>query len=103
MAKRLELVVSQDEMGRERLLGSFADPGSPAREMMDMEIESINNDPGRLANIQSRNEEIWREYVTFARQTLERSSQYRADADRLIADWAKGLGKGLKVVGANAA
>lgn len=103
MAKRLELILSQDEMGRSRLLNSFADPGTPAREMMDMEIESINNDPGRLGNIQSRVEEIWREYVTFARQTLERSTQYRPDADRLITDWAKNLGKGFKIVGVDAA
>ncbi len=103
MAKRLELIISQNEANRDRLLNSFAEAGTPAREMMDMEMESINNDAGRVSNIQSRSEEIWREYVYFARQSLERSSQYRPDSERLITEWARTLGKGLKVVGNNVA
>ena len=103
MAKRLELLLSREESDRSKLLNSFAEEGSTAREMMTMEMESISNDAGRLSNIQGRSEEIWREYVQFSRQSLERAPNYRLDAEKLIQDWAKTLGKGLKMVNSNAA
>ncbi len=103
MAKRLELLLSRDDSDRSKLLNSFAEEGSTAREMMTMEMESISNDAGRLSNIQGRAEDIWREYVQFSRQSLERAPNYRLDAEKLIQDWAKTLGKGLKVVGSSAA
>ena len=103
MSKRLELILSQNDANSSKLLEIFAEEGTTAREMMEMEMETITNDVGMISSIKGRGDDIWRNYVQFARQSLERAPQYRPDVEKLLKDWAAGLNKNLKVIGSDAA
>jgi hypothetical protein len=98
MNKRLELFLSRDEQERDQLLNSFADEGTTARDLMTMEMENISNDAGKISSIQSREEDIWKEFLQFARQSLDKAPQYRVETERLLQDWVSSLGSKLKVV-----
>jgi hypothetical protein len=98
MNKRLELLITRDEEERQKLLDTFAEEGSTARDLMTMEIENISNDAGKLASIQDRTEDIWREFLNFTRQSLEKASQYQAPAQRLVEEWVSNLAGKLKMV-----
>lgn len=103
MAKRIELLISLNEDDRMTLLSSFAEEGSTARELMDMEIESISNDTAKVSMIQNRAEEIWKEYVQFSRKNLENSPQYKVDAEKILTNWANKISKNLTIVGSESA
>ncbi len=103
MSKRLELILSQNDSNSQKLLEIFAEEGTTAREMMEMEMETVTNDVGMISSIKGRADDIWRNYVQFARQSLERAPQYRPDVEKLLKDWAGGLSKNLKIIGSDAA
>jgi hypothetical protein len=98
MNKRLDLLVTREEEVRLKLLNTFADEGTSARELMNMEIENINNDAGRLGSIQSRSEDVWREFLQFTRESLEKSPQQQPIIIKMLEDWVASLGSKLKMV-----
>lgn len=98
MNKRLELFITRDEEERSKLLDTFAEEGTTARDLMSMEIENITSDAGKLSYIQGRSEEVWKEFLHFTRQSLEKSSQYHGQAHKLLEEWVSSLGAKLKIV-----
>jgi hypothetical protein len=98
MNKRLELLITREEDERQKLLNAFAEEGTTARDMMNMEIENINNDAGKLGSIQDRTEDVWREFLQFTRECLEKSPQHQANCLKLLEEWVGNLGSKLKMV-----
>jgi hypothetical protein len=98
MNKRLELLITREEDERQKLLNAFAEEGTTARDMMNMEIENINNDAGKLGSIQDRTEDVWREFLQFTRESLEKSPQHQANCLKLLEEWVGNLGSKLKMV-----
>lgn len=98
MNKRLELLVTRDEDVKISLLDAFAEEGTTSRDLMNMELENITNDPGKLSSIQDREEEIWKEFLHFTRQSLEKSPQYHSQTHKILENWVSGLDAGLKLV-----
>jgi hypothetical protein len=98
MNKRLDLLVTREEEERLKLLNTFADEGTSSRDLMNMEIENINNDAGRLGSIQSRSEDVWREFLQFTRESLEKSPQQQPIITKMLEDWVASLGSKLKMV-----
>lgn len=98
MAKRIELLFILDPGARDQLFEVFALPGTPARDMIDMELENIQNDPGRVSLIEKTKENIWEAFVQFSRGVLLSSPQYSSDAEALIKDWSERLGSKMTVI-----
>ena len=98
MEKRIQLIASRPEQEANKLLNSFAEKETTAREMLDMELETFKSDVTKLGAARSGQEDIWKEFVTFCRHALDKQPQYRSEAHKLLKEWANGLDKGLSAV-----
>lgn len=98
MAKRVELIFSREEDLRERLIDIIAEPGTPARDLIDMEIQSIESDSARQDAIMSRQDEIWFDFVKLVRTSISKNYAYKKAAADIIEKWATGMTKGLKSI-----
>lgn len=96
--KRVELLYSRPEEVRGNLLDVLAESGTPARDMLDMELENLTRDPSRGAAIESRNEEIWQDFVKTSRSILSKNGAYTNFAEELIKEWSGKLGPGLQAI-----
>lgn len=98
MSKRIDLLHSRPEDIRVNLLDMVAENGSPARDMLDMELENIKRDAARSASIESRADEIWQDFVKNTRITLSKNASYNSTTLALIKEWSQQLGGGLKAI-----
>lgn len=96
--KRVELLYSKPEEERSKLLDILAESGTPARDMLDMELENITRDPSRGAAIESRSDEIWQDFIKTSRTILGKNSGYSSFADQLVKEWGQKLGSGLQAI-----
>jgi hypothetical protein len=98
MAKRIEFFHSRPEDVRTQLLDTVAEKGTPARDLLDMELENIARDPSRGAAIESRSDEIWQDFAKTTRTALSKNASYAGFAEQLIKEWSQKLGGGLAVL-----
>jgi hypothetical protein len=91
MQKRIELLYSRSEDDRNTLVDILAETGTPARDMLDMELENIERDASREASIAARAEEIWFEFVKFSRLSLAKNTSYAGFVDQIVKEWATKL------------
>jgi hypothetical protein len=98
MTKRVELLHSRDEETRSTLMDILADKGSPARDMIDMELENLARDPARGGAIEAQSEEIWQEFVKFSRVNLSKNASYASFAEKVVREWSQKLGQSLKAI-----
>lgn len=98
MAKRIELIHSRPIEVQDSLVDILAEKGTPAREMLDMELENIARDPSNSASIKSREEEIWQEFVKATRSTLSKNASYAGFTDQLVKEWGQKLSKPLSSI-----
>lgn len=99
MAKRIELIGSRTADEQEMILSQIAEEGTTAREMLDMELESLKLDAIKEADVRRRADEIWNEFVKVSRHILANNPAYSSSANDLINTWAKRICSSLKVVG----
>jgi uncharacterized protein (DUF305 family) len=97
VARRIDILYSMDESSRTPILNAMAEPGSTARDMMDMELENIKFDLSRKAIVESRREEIWTEFVKVTRLSVLKNPSYGAMLEDLIKEWCRKLA-GLKAI-----
>lgn len=98
VSKRVELLYSRPEDIRGNLLDMLAETGTPARDLLNMELENITRDPSKGAAIESRNEEIWQDFVKTSRTILNKNSSYSGLAQQLIKEWIAKLAPGLHAI-----
>ncbi len=98
MAKRVELIYSKPEAERASFLDMIAETGTPARDMIDLEIENIARDIQRSADIEQRSDEIWNDFVKLSRTSLAKNTSFAGTVDRLLQDWSSKLKSGLKSI-----
>lgn len=87
MSKKVQLMGSFDENTRQNFLGTFAEKGSAAREMFDLEFENILGDSNAISRLQSRHDEIWKEFVQYSRSMIKVDTEFTSQVDLLINDW----------------
>lgn len=91
VAKRVELIYSRSSELKLTLLDMVAEKGTPARDLMDMELENVKNDPTSSASIEGQAEEIWFEFVKSCRHFLTKNAGYAGLCDQLIKEWSQKL------------
>lgn len=87
MNKKVQILSVLDEEFREYLLNSFAESGSSARQMIDMEFENLNSDKGSVARLQLQKDSIIKEYVMFVRDYVAVNKQAQQDLEPVISEW----------------
>jgi hypothetical protein len=90
-AARILLLASVDEETKDLLLGSFAEEGSAAREMIDLEFENIENDNAAQARISNQAPDIWKEFVFYMRKLIREDEKYTNDIQMVINEWVDEL------------
>jgi hypothetical protein len=101
--KRVELLASRPEEIRTTLLDILAEKGTPARDMLDMEIENVERDPSRQAALEIRESDIWQEFVKMTRIGLSKNSSYNVYTEKLIKEWSQKLDRLRSIDGGKAA
>ena len=91
VAKRVELIYSRSSDLKMTMLDMVAEKGTPARDLMDMELENVKNDPTTAASIEGQAEEIWFEFVKSCRHFLSKNTAYAGLCDQLIKEWSQKL------------
>lgn len=97
VAKRIDVLFSMEEGPRVTILNAIAEPGSTARDMMDMELENIKFDQSRRAIVESRRDEIWGEFVKLTRLNILKNPGYGVMIENTIREWCKQI-SGLKAI-----
>ena len=80
------LSVCGEEMKAD-LLKAFADQGSTARQMLDLEFENLNSDKATVARLQIQKDLVVKEFVTFVRQYLGSHKETEQDVEFAVRDW----------------
>lgn len=87
MNKKVQfLSVCEDDM-KSVLLKSFAEDGSSARQMIDLEFESLNSDKMALTRLQLQKETIVKEFVMYVRQYLSSHKEAEQEVEFAVNDW----------------
>lgn len=104
ISKRVEFLQSRPEDVRANLIDILAETGTPARDMLDMELENISNDASKVQAISDRSEDIWYDFVKLSRMSLSKNSSYATILNQLIQEWSSQLqGKLQSIKGGKAA
>lgn len=98
MAKRVEIISSRETDEQTALLDAVAEPNTPARDMMDMELENLKNDANKLSQITAQSEELWQEFVKVTRMLVSKNTAHSTMVNELVTEWSKGLAGGLKSI-----
>lgn len=89
MEKKVPLLISVDDAWRENMIQSFAEEGSAARDMIDMELDTVKADELQVQRIKRDQTEIWKNFVGFVRHSLKENSDYKQDIETMIRTWAE--------------
>ena len=98
MNKRIEFLYSRDPALRERLTDLCAEAGTPARDLLDMEMQSLDSDMSRQDSILNRKDEIWSEFVKLVRTSISKNASYKKMAGDIIDKWASQVSSSLKSI-----
>lgn len=87
MNKKVQfLSVCEDDM-KSVLLKSFADEGSSARQMIDLEFESLNSDKMAVSRLQLQKDTIVKEFVMYVREYLASHKEAEQEVEFAVNDW----------------
>lgn len=89
--QKIQLLISVDDETRELLLATFAEEGSAAREMIDLEFENFANDEVAQARIKSQKDQLWKDFVVFVRDEIKLDEKWTNDIDSIVSDWVSSL------------
>ena len=98
MNKRVEFIYSREPALKDRLVDLCAEAGTPARDLLDMELQSLESDITRQDAILNRKEEIWTEFVKLVRTSISKNASYKKMANDIIDKWATQITKGFKSI-----
>jgi len=88
---RIQLLASVEGSMKNTLLSSFAEVGSAAREMIDLEFENLENDQGMKARINSQKSQLWFDFVKYIRNFLKDDEKYTTDIELIVSSWVDSM------------
>lgn len=98
MNKRIEFLYSREPALKDKLIDLCAEAGTPARDLLDMEMQSLDSDITRQDSILNRKDEIWSEFVKLVRTSISKNASYKKMAGDIIDKWASQVTKGFKSI-----
>ncbi len=84
---KVELIASVEEKVQEKFISIFAPPGSVAKDMLDLEMEKVTTDLVFAKRIKNEKDDIWRDFVKFARKMIKSEKSYAEEVDNLLTNW----------------
>lgn len=96
MNKRVEIIATRSKEIQETIMDSLATKGSTAREMMDMELDTILKDKMKYQEVLSRQDEIWQSFIDGSRLYLQKNPSYQQTIKDLVVEWARRFESNIK-------
>jgi|GEM_PF-1839819 len=87
VSKRVEIVLAAGEKDREKIISTFAEEGSAARDMINMEIENLENNEDLLQLTMAKSEETWSLFVSEVRKKMGAKGNMTSFTEKIIKDW----------------
>ena len=87
MAKKVQFLCVCDEDMKQDYLKAFADVGSTARQMLDLEFDSLNSDKATVSRLQLQKDMIVKEFVVFTRSYIGAHKEIEQDVEFAVNDW----------------
>lgn len=89
--KKVNLIASMNEDDQMKLMDSFTEEGSSAREMIVMELETLKENDLEYARVKKQKNDLWQEFVNFTRKAVESDDSIQSDVEYLVDNWLKSL------------
>jgi hypothetical protein len=87
MQNKIKLLASLAEDQRNNLMNTFLEEGSSGKEMIMMELETIQGDELEQKRIEKDSEKIWSEFLDFGRKKLAVNKNHREEAQQILENW----------------
>ncbi len=87
MNKRVQFLSVCDEDMKQDYLKMFAEEGSTARQMIDLEFENLNSDKGAAARLSMQKDMIVKEFVMYVRDYITAHKELEQDVEFTVMDW----------------
>jgi hypothetical protein len=89
--QRIQLLASLPDDTKQLMLATFAEEGSAAREMINLEFESLANDAVAQSRIKSQKDQLWKDFVNYVRGEIKSDEKYSSDIEMIINEWVESL------------
>jgi hypothetical protein len=87
IAKKVQFLSVCDEDMKQDYLKAFAEEGSTARQMLNLEFDSLNSDKATVSRLQLQKDMIVKEFVVFTRQYVGAHKEIEQDVEFAVNDW----------------
>ncbi|POB14870.1 hypothetical protein [Halobacteriovorax sp. DA5] len=91
LGKKVSLLFAMDENERMYYLDLFAPDGTKARDLMQIEFESVERDEMRKSKILAGRDDSWRDFVKFVRTRITKEKDEKTEIENLVHTWALDL------------
>jgi hypothetical protein len=91
LVKKAQLLLSLNEDEREKLIETIGSNGSSARQMLDMEISRIQDNPSDLRRCQIQKDFILREFIAFTRSHIASNPSLMPEIKSASLEWLSTL------------
>lgn len=88
---KVQLLASLDDETKQFFLSTFAEEGSAAREMIDLEFENLENDAIAQSRIKGQKDQLWKDFVTFVRAEIKEDQKWESDIQMIVSEWVTNL------------
>lgn len=103
MAKKIQFLSVCDADLKTQFINAFAEEGSSARQMLQLEFESLERNQAEVHKLESQKDTIVKEFILYIREFLKSNTQFEHEIESLLGEWVKSLngssknGSGLKL------
>lgn len=85
--RKVDLIFSREDEERGVFLNSLGKPGSKIRDMMELELQQLGLDELRKRRVQKNRNTIWGEFLSLAREYLNRNEIAQQQASEILNVW----------------
>ena len=88
---KVELLLSLDENKSQKLMETFLEEGSSAKEMIQMEMDNIKTDEIAMKRIEKSKNNIWSKFLVFIRECATNDLEYKSEIEDIVYNWVDEL------------
>lgn len=90
MEKKVEFIAVLSEGERNKVMNCYPE-GSNGREMLEMELETVEADELRVKRLRRQTDAVWKDFVQFAREVLNSSDEFSSQVEMVVQAWAENM------------
>lgn len=88
---KVELLLSLEEDKSQKLMETFLEEGSSAKEMIQMEMDNIKTDEIAMKRIEKSKNNIWSKFLVFIRECATNDLEYKSEIEDIVNNWVDEL------------